>query len=76
MTGELQRARSRILRATVNRLVSSTRRAAEVLLEVASDPDAHPAQRIAAAKAILEYAFKAQEQDDIVARLDALEERI
>ena len=47
--------------------------AANVLIEIAEDKSAPSANRVTAARSILEYALKAKEQDDIISRLDELE---
>ena len=60
--------------AARSRLRVLTAQAVDTLREVMTDTAAPHAARVAAARSILELAFKAEDTDDIIARLRALEE--
>ncbi len=65
-------------RASVDLAVSQLQRASGkavyVLLAVALDTTANPGARVSAAKAVLDFSFKAVELDDHAARIEALEQ--
>jgi hypothetical protein len=72
---ELQQARQRAMARAVNVLVEGTTTAALTLRVLASQAT-QESIRLAAARSILDYAFKGMETLDLAERLEALEERL
>lgn len=68
-------ARRELLSATTSRLQRAAIKAAETLETLAVDATTHPAVRVSACKAILDSAWRSTEQEDVVARLEAIEQR-
>ncbi|HEX2999563.1 MAG TPA: hypothetical protein VHR86_04935 [Armatimonadota bacterium] len=66
-------ARREAFGAATSRIAASCTEAAETLRMIAIDPEAPPAARVSAAKAILEKAAAAIELEDLTIRIDALE---
>lgn len=69
----VNRVKSEALSNASNRLAALSTDAVSTLKDIADDKLTPPAQRVSAARTILETAFKAREQDEIIARLDNLE---
>lgn len=69
----MDRVKADALDTASNNLAALSAGAVEVLQGIAYNEEAPPAQRVSAARAMLETAFKLREQDDIIKRLDALE---
>jgi hypothetical protein len=67
-------AKRRAVNQAVTRLQQATTVAVDTLEEVMQNPGAPPSSRVAAAKTVLEMAFKALELDDYAERLERLEE--
>ena len=69
-----QEARRDLLSQTALRLQSDATYAAKVLRDIAEDTEAPASARVSAARAILDSAIKAAEVEDLLPRLQALEE--
>jgi DNA-binding MurR/RpiR family transcriptional regulator len=69
-----QSARRDLLAQTSLRLQSDATHAAKVLRDVADDTNAPASARVSAARAILDSAIKAAEVEDLLPRLQALEQ--
>ena len=54
----------------------SASEALEVLRSVANDVESPPSARVAAARTLLDNVFRAVETDDILSRIEALENRM
>ncbi len=68
-------ARSDLLRRTASRLHATTSLAVKALEDVVKD-DRHPAPRVAAARAILDFSQRALELQEFEKRLAELEEKV
>lgn len=66
-------ARREAFSVAVARLQAAASQAVTTLVEIAEDTKQQGASRVGAAKAILDYAMKAVEADEILARVEALE---
>lgn len=73
---ELRQAQDRAIDAAVSLLSGEARNAALTLCEIHSDKTINPAIRVQAARAILIENLKVREQRDLVARIEALEQRL
>lgn len=71
-----EEARERAFNHTIQRLQSHLWVATETLIEVASDPNAPLGPRVSAARGILEIGLRCWETQQIVQRIQQLEERI
>lgn len=71
---ELERERRAMMKAATDALRVASSEAVAALRRVLADPDTTAAVTVQAASAILSHAYKAVEQADVVARIDALEE--
>lgn len=71
---ELERERRAMMKAATDALRVAASEAVSALRRVLADPDTTAAVVVQAAGQILAHAYKAAEQADVVARLDALEE--
>lgn len=69
----LRAARQEVLEAAVSRLQAVTNEAVSTLLRALTC--AVPSVEVSAARAMLEYAFRSQELEDLEARLTSLEQR-
>jgi transposase-like protein len=69
----VDRVKNEALNTASNNLAALSAGAVEVLQNIAYSETAPPAQRVSAARAMIETAFKLREQDEIIKRLDALE---
>ena len=69
-----QSARQGLIDATLNGLQAVAQKAVETLEGVLNDATAKPAERISAARAILDFALKGHDQLSMEARLAAIEE--
>lgn len=67
---------SEILESTTRKAQRATGEAIDVLKIIMLDPDAPPGARTQAADKILIHAARMTEQNDIMSRLDALEESL
>ncbi len=67
-------ARREAFSAAVARLQAAATQAVTALVEIAGDPSQQGAARVGASKAILDYAVKAVETEEILARVEALEQ--
>jgi hypothetical protein len=70
---ELERERRAMMKAATDALRQAAGEAVAALRRVLKDPETSPAVVVQAASAVLSHAYKAAEQADVVARLDALE---
>ena len=61
------------MQRAIARTQAVTCEAVETLREVMNNPGARGSERVAAAKAILDYAFKGIELEDLAQRLEAIE---
>ena len=68
------RAKREVVRQAQTRLQQATGKAVAALIAVIDDPLVQASARVSAAKAILEYAIRAVEIDDLEARIQALEQ--
>jgi hypothetical protein len=66
----------KIIIQVITQLQKMTGEAVEVLRQIMTDNANPPTSRIACAKAILDYAFKGFELEDLAARIDSLEKSI
>jgi hypothetical protein len=66
-------ARRLAVQRAIARTQAVTCEAVETLREVMNNPGARGSERVAAAKAILDYAFKGIELEDMAQRLEAIE---
>jgi hypothetical protein len=73
---ELQDARTELIRRCADRLVAGAGQALDTLEAVATDPDAPPSARIAAARAWLDAASRWQSDLVLDARISALERHL
>lgn len=71
---ELKEARRQAVSLAVGKLQQSTATAVNVLQSVAENEESPASARVSAAKTILEMALKAVELEDIVARIEQLEQ--
>lgn len=71
---ELERERRAMMKAATDALRVASSEAVAALRRVLADPDTTAAVTVQAASAILSHAYKAVEQADVVARIDAIEE--
>lgn len=69
-------ARLEALQITVARLQSASASAVDTLLDVSISQTVPASARVAASKAILEYALKATETEELLTRIEKLEEAI
>jgi len=69
-------ARQTVLEQATAQLSQATGEAVLTLREVMGDVETASSARVTAARAVLEYAYKAQEQDQIIHRITLLEELI
>lgn len=69
-----RQAKREAVAQAVSRLQQKSSAAVEVLTEVAEDKEAPASSRVSAAKTIIEMALKAVELEDIVKRIEQLEE--
>jgi hypothetical protein len=69
-------ARREALRQATARLSRASSGAVNVLLQIAADKRASPAARVTACRTILEFAYRAEEQEDLAARIQALEQQM
>lgn len=72
-SAKYRKARSRMLEGAINLLRKMAKDAVETLHDVALDKNAHDSSRVAAARAILDIALRAEEIEDIEYRLTVLE---
>ncbi len=75
-TTAYMRARRDALRQATARLTRASSAVVSVLLQIAADKDASAAARVTACRTVLEFAYRAEELEDLAARLDALEGRM
>src|SRR5215471_1521224 len=68
------RAKREVVRQAQTRLQQATGKAVAALIAVIDDPLVQASAKVSAAKAILEYAIRAVEIDDLEARIQALEQ--
>lgn len=66
-------ARREALEVTIASLQAASGKAVETLLEVAQDREVPATARVSASKTILEYAIKATETEELIARIEKLE---
>ncbi|MFC1866568.1 hypothetical protein ACFL0H_00285 [Thermodesulfobacteriota bacterium] len=66
-------AKKRIVSHAISRLQNATGEAVDALTEILRDKDKPPSTRVTASKAILEFAMKAVELEDLQARVDEIE---
>jgi hypothetical protein len=69
-------ARRHALRQATARLACASSGAVSVLLQIAGDKCAPAYARVTASRTILEFAYRAEELEDLAARIAALEERM
>lgn len=69
-------AKTRVVQHAMSRLQQASGQAVDALLEIVSNIQNPPSTRVTAAKAILEQAVKAVEWEDLLARLETLEEAV
>jgi hypothetical protein len=70
---EYKAATSLVIEHATSQLKSATGEAVSVLRSVANDGEAPASSRVSAARTILEMAYRAREMDDVIARIEALE---
>jgi len=66
-------ARREIVRHTTSVLQQASARAVYTLIDVMEDEQSPPSSRVAAARAVLDLAYRGREMEDLLARLDRLE---
>ncbi len=69
-------ARRDALRQATARLTRASSAVVSVLLQIAADKDASAAARVTACRTVLEFAYRAEELEDLAARLAALEHQM
>jgi DNA-binding MurR/RpiR family transcriptional regulator len=69
-------AKHRIVNHSITRLQQATGEAVETLVEIMKDEAKPASSRVACAKAILDMSVKTVELEDLVARIEALEELV
>jgi transposase-like protein len=72
----ISRVKAEALDNASNRLAALSTDAVSTLQEIAGNKSMPPTQRVSAARAMLETAFKLREQDEIISRLENLEKTI
>ena len=72
-SAQLTEAQRAVTKRVTWAAISRAERAACVLDEVMCNEEAAPGARVSAARALLDYAFKAIETEEIITRLEALE---
>ena len=70
---ELKRRQDEAVSYSLSRLKASITEALDALRGIMADPDNPPSSRVAAARTILDNAFRAVEASDILERIEALE---
>lgn len=73
---EYRAARRGAMEAATARLQALAAKAAATLEAIMDDAEAKDSSRVAAARAVLELAFRATAEEDVLPRLQALEERL
>ena len=73
---EYHKAKRSLLEAALGDLHKATGRAVAVLCEVMEDREARPGARVGAAKSVLAFAIQTGQQEDLIRRLDAVEESL
>jgi hypothetical protein len=73
---ELKHLQEEVVGHSLSRLKLSASEALEVLRSVANDEVSPPSARVAAARTLLDNVFRAVETDDILSRIEALENRM
>jgi AcrR family transcriptional regulator len=73
---EYQRQKRTLLDAALSDLHAATGEAVACLVEIMTNPEMNPAARVAAARAVLGYSIDTAKMEDIVRRLELLEERV
>ncbi|HST19787.1 MAG TPA: hypothetical protein VLR90_01610 [Blastocatellia bacterium] len=73
---EYMRARRDAVQQAVARMQSATGEAVETLRAVMNDSNAKGSERVSAAKAIIDFAYKGIDLEDFAARLSAIEAAI
>lgn len=71
---QLAEAQRYVAKRVTRLVISRAEKAVGVLDTIMSDVETAPPARVSAAKAILEYAMRAIETEDVLARLEALEQ--
>ena len=71
-----RRARQTAVDQAISQLQQATGEAVDTLRQVQTDTEAPPSSRVAAAKTVLEMAFKLREAEEMESRLTALEEKL
>ena len=69
-------ARRDALRQATARLTRASSGVVNVLLQIAADKGAPASARVTACRTVLEFAYRAEELEDLSARLDALEQSL
>lgn len=72
----LRGAKRQVVQQAVSRLQQVSCEAVETLLEIASDREKPASARLGAARAILDYAIKGVEYEDLLTRIEALENHL
>ena len=73
---EYHKAKRNLLEAALGDLQKASSEAVSTLREIICDREAGASSRVQAARSILSFAIQAGELDDIVRRLEAVEERL
>ena len=73
---EYQAAKRSLLEAALGDLHKATGRAVAVLCEIMEDSEATPGARVGAARSILSFAIQTGQLEDILKRLEAVEDRL
>ena len=69
-------AKRRVVDQAIGRLQRASSEAVDTLREVMLDAEKPPSARVACARAILDFAVKAVELDDLTTRMEILEQRV
>lgn len=72
----LRQARRDSVMVVSQKLSQAGERAVSTLLEVLEDEEAPPSSRVSASRAVLEYLFRSYENDELLERIETLEEHL
>ena len=69
-------ARRQVIRQALSTIQTAMEEAVQTLRNVMNDPESPPASRVSSAKAVIDFALKGLELEDLEHRISMLEERL
>ena len=69
-------ARRQVIRQSLTTIQTAMEEAVQTLRDVMNDPESPPASRVSSAKAVIDFALKGLELEDLEHRISMLEERM